>query len=101
MLTLCRTRFLGIISKEVVFSINCLEIKSAYLRGIDTLSGRQLCQNYFCRISEKGSILKGKNLYLGEILSIQRRPLLKGDYCAGKQTRYHKSCLPSRKRLES
>ena len=59
------------------------------------MHSREATPNLFCIPSEKGSTLKGKKLLLGNKCFPLRVDLFsEGDWCAGKQTRSLKNCLP-------
>ena len=69
-----------------------------YVLGTGTFTGewRQICQHCFFLPFEKGSTLKGKNLppLRSKFFPFQVDPFPEGTWCAEKQTRSNKSCLP-------
>ena len=62
-------------------------------KGKDTLSGEAAVKMFYLP-TEKGSTLKGNNLLP---FPIRVDTFLEGDWCAGKETRSHKNCLPCKK----
>ena len=69
-----------------------LSVRGYFIKEIDTFSGEVTLSDLYCRLSENGSILKGRNFhYWEQIRPVRIYPFTKGNWYPELQTESHKS----------